>query len=134
VSELTVRPSGPLAGTVRVPGDKSISHRAVMLSAVAEGTTRVGGLLFSDDVRSTMSAFRAMGVAMEESGGTLAVHGRGPGALVSPSAALDLGNSGTSLRLLTGLLAGLPLIATNLPMFEVCSRISSLLEGGSHGR
>ena len=102
-----VQPGGALRGTLRVPGDKSISHRAVMLGALAEGTTRVSGFLNGEDCLCTMQAFRAMGVRIEQQGDTeLAVHGVGLRGLRAPAAALDLGNSGTSMRLMAGLMSG----------------------------
>ncbi|MFP6682695.1 MAG: 3-phosphoshikimate 1-carboxyvinyltransferase [Gammaproteobacteria bacterium] len=92
---------------MRVPGDKSISHRAVMLSSIADGTTEITDCLMSEDVRSTIAAFRAMGVTIDEQvPGRLSIDGRGFGALAAPAGHLDLGNSGTSIRLLAGLLAG----------------------------
>ncbi len=109
MTELRVGPRGPLKGSVRVPGDKSISHRALMLSAVARGSTVIRGLLFSGDVASTANALGSMGVHMEEDEhkAWLKVHGKGPAALRAPEGELDLGNSGTGMRLLAGLLAGL---------------------------
>jgi 3-phosphoshikimate 1-carboxyvinyltransferase len=92
---------------MRVPGDKSISHRAVMLGAIAEGTTEVEGFLEGADCLATLQAFREMGVQIEYlPGERLIIHGVGLHGLQSPSAILDLGNSGTSIRLLAGLLAG----------------------------
>ena len=102
-----VRPSGPLRGEIRVPGDKSISHRAVMLGAVADGDTRIRGLLEGEDVLATVAAFRSMGVEIEgPSDGEAIVHGVGREGLRAPAAAIDLGNAGTAMRLLAGLLAG----------------------------
>lgn len=99
-------PSGPLKGTIRVPGDKSISHRSIMLGALAVGETRVSGLLEGEDVLATAAAMRAMGASVERVGeGQWSVHGVGVGALLQPQAPLDMGNSGTSTRLLMGLVA-----------------------------
>lgn len=99
-------PSGPLRGTIRVPGDKSISHRSIMLGALAVGETRVTGLLEGEDVLSTAAAMRAMGASVERIGeGEWSVHGVGVGALLQPEAPLDMGNSGTSTRLLMGLVS-----------------------------
>lgn len=99
-------PSGPLKGEVRVPGDKSISHRSIMLGALAVGETRVTGLLEGEDVLATAAAMRAMGASVERVGeGEWSVHGVGVGALLQPEAPLDMGNSGTSTRLLMGLVA-----------------------------
>lgn len=106
-ARLIVQPGGRLGGLLRVPGDKSISHRAVMLGSIAHGTTAVSGCLMGEDVRATIAAFRAMGVVIEaHDDGRLAIEGRGYAALTRPAAALDMGNSGTSIRLLAGLLAG----------------------------
>ena len=110
---LTVWPSGTLHGELQVPGDKSISHRAVMLGSIAIGTTDITGCLMGDDVRSTIAAFRAMGVLIKEQGsGRLSIEGRGWDGLVVPSNQLDMGNSGTSIRLMAGLLAGAGISAT----------------------
>lgn len=112
--ELTVRPGGALNGRLRVPGDKSMSHRAVMFGALAEGTTEIRDCLLGEDVRATMAAFRAMGVRIEEldEGRLIRVHGAGQGGLRAPTEVLDLGNSGTSIRLITGILAGAGIPAT----------------------
>ena len=102
-----VRPSGPLRGDIRVPGDKSISHRSIMFGAIADGRTCVRGLLEGEDVLATVEAFRSMGVTIEGPvDGEAVIHGVGRDGLRAPDAAIDLGNSGTSMRLLTGLLAG----------------------------
>lgn len=102
----TVAPGGLPQGTVRVPGDKSISHRSVMLGSLAEGITEVTGFLDGEDCLSTMKAFQAMGVRIERLSDTsLRVHGVGLHGLNPPAQALDLGNSGTSMRLMSGLLA-----------------------------
>ena len=99
-------PSGPLRGTIRVPGDKSISHRSIMLGALAVGETRVSGLLEGEDVLATAAAMRAMGASVERLGeGEWSVHGVGVGALLQPEAPLQMGNSGTSTRLLMGLIS-----------------------------
>lgn len=98
-----------VGGTVRVPGDKSISHRALLLGALAHGTTRIRGLLQGEDCRATLAALRALGTEVDASAdGTIAVRGRGPEALNEPERVLDAGNSGTTMRLLAGLLAGRP--------------------------
>jgi 3-phosphoshikimate 1-carboxyvinyltransferase len=108
-----VRPGGVLRGAVRVPGDKSISHRAVMLGALAEGRTRVSGFLEGEDCLRTLQAFQAMGVRVERAGATaLVVHGVGLGGLKAPARELDLGNSGTSMRLMAGLMSGQPFATT----------------------
>lgn len=105
--EFQLLPGGVISGEARVPGDKSISHRSIMLGALAEGTTRVSGFLEGEDALATVAAFRAMGVAIEgPEDGEVAVHGVGLHGLRAPVAALDMGNSGTSMRLIAGLLAG----------------------------
>jgi 3-phosphoshikimate 1-carboxyvinyltransferase len=105
--------SGPLSGAVRVPGDKSISHRALMLSALAVGTSRIDGLLEGEDVLATAAAMRAMGAMIERgTDGAWTVAGVGVGGLLQPESALDMGNSGTSTRLLMGLVASHPIAAT----------------------
>lgn len=101
-----VRRGGPLTGRVRVPGDKSISHRAVMLGSLAEGTTRISGLLEGEDVLCTLGAFRAMGVEADgPNQGRLTIHGVGIHGLRAPGQPLDMGNSGTAMRLMAGLLS-----------------------------
>lgn len=110
---LSLRTDGPLRGTVRVPGDKSISHRALMLGALAVGETRITGLLDGEDVLATAAALRAMGVTIERRPDReWRVHGVGVGGLLQPQTALDMGNSGTSTRLLMGLIASHPITAT----------------------
>jgi 3-phosphoshikimate 1-carboxyvinyltransferase len=105
-------PAG-LGGTVTVPGDKSISHRALMLGALAVGETRIEGLLEGEDVLATAGAMRAMGADIQrDDDGVWHVHGVGVGGLMQPAQALDMGNSGTSTRLLMGLLASHGLTAT----------------------
>ena len=100
-------PGGRVGGEVRVPGDKSISHRAAMLGAIAEGTTEIRGFLEGADCIATLEAIAAMGIGVERAGaGIVRVRGAGLGGLRAPTSALDLGNSGTSMRLLAGLLAG----------------------------
>ncbi len=102
-----VQPGGKLTGELRVPGDKSISHRAIMLGSIAEGVTHVTGFLEGEDALATLSAFREMGVTIEgPDNGEVTIHGVGMNGLSLPDNALDLGNSGTSIRLLCGLLAG----------------------------
>ncbi len=104
---------GPLRGRIRVPGDKSISHRSIMLGALAVGRTQVTGLLEGEDVLSTAAAMRAMGATIERhEGGTWTIDGVGVGGLLQPRTALDMGNSGTSTRLLMGLVASHPITAT----------------------
>jgi 3-phosphoshikimate 1-carboxyvinyltransferase len=104
--------SGPLTGSIRVPGDKSISHRALMLGALAVGQTRISGLLEGHDVLATAAAMRAMGADIGRDGDDWTVHGVGVGGLLQPALALDMGNSGTSTRLLMGLVASHPITVT----------------------
>jgi len=110
---LSLVADGALAGSVRVPGDKSISHRALMFGALAVGETVIDGLLEGEDVHATASAMRAMGATIEAGAdGRWHVHGLGVGGLMQPAAALDMGNSGTSTRLLAGLVASHAISAT----------------------
>jgi len=139
-------PSGPLKGTIRVPGDKSISHRSIMLGALAVGETRVTGLLEGEDVLATAAAMRAMGATVERTGeGEWAVSGVGVGALLQPQAPLDMGNSGTSTRLLMGLIASHAISATFIgdaslskrPMgrvIEPLSQMGAAFEASEGGR
>ncbi|WP_168844945.1 3-phosphoshikimate 1-carboxyvinyltransferase [Sphingomonas sp. S2M10] len=110
---LTLAARGPLRGTVTVPGDKSISHRAIMFSALAVGESRIEGLLEGEDVLATAAAMRAMGAQVERGDDDIwRVHGVGVGGLQQPAQALDMGNSGTSTRLLMGLVASHGITAT----------------------
>jgi 3-phosphoshikimate 1-carboxyvinyltransferase len=110
---MTFEPRGPLTGSVRVPGDKSISHRALMLSALAVGESRIEGLLEGEDVHATAAALRAMGAdVVRGDDGVWQVRGVGVGGLLQPRGALDMGNSGTSTRLLMGLVASHAITAT----------------------
>ncbi len=102
-----VTPGSTLHGTLRVPGDKSISHRAIMLGAIAEGITEINGFLTGEDTLATLSAFRAMGVPIDgPTLGNVTIQGVGLHGLIAPTTPLYLGNSGTSMRLLAGLMAG----------------------------
>lgn len=105
-------PTGALKGAIRVPGDKSISHRSLMLGALAVGETRISGLLEGEDVLATAAAMTAMGATIEKQDDTWSVHGVGVGGLLQPDHALEMGNSGTSTRLLMGLVASHPLTVT----------------------
>ena len=106
-TKFIVKPGGTIQGTCRVPGDKSISHRAIMLGAIAQGTTQVKGFLQGEDTLATLAAFTAMGVSIEkDKNGHVTIQGVGLHGLPSPKAPLYLGNSGTSMRLLSGLMAG----------------------------
>jgi 3-phosphoshikimate 1-carboxyvinyltransferase len=98
---------GPITGAIRVPGDKSVSHRAVMLAALADGTSRIEGFLEGEDTRATAAVFARMGVRFEApTAGVRIVHGVGVDGLQAPDAPLDCGNAGTAMRLLAGVLSG----------------------------
>lgn len=103
---LTAIPARALAGTIRVPGDKSISHRALILGALATGRTRITGLLEADDVMATAKAVAALGAELRRDNGAIEVKGQGVGGLRAPAEALDFGNSGTGSRLMLGVVAG----------------------------
>ncbi|MBZ6378287.1 3-phosphoshikimate 1-carboxyvinyltransferase [Pacificimonas flava] len=107
--ELALSAPGSLSGRIRVPGDKSISHRSLMFGALAVGRTQVTGLLTGEDVLATASALRAMGASIDIEDGSALIEGVGVGGLLQPQDVIDLGNSGTSARLLMGLLATHPL-------------------------
>jgi 3-phosphoshikimate 1-carboxyvinyltransferase len=112
MSQMRIRPSGPLRGHIRVPGDKSISHRALILGAIADGASRIENYLPAADCRATLGAIRAIGVEVEEVSGTsLVIHGRGLRGLQEPSDLVDCVRSGTTMRLLAGLLAGQPFLS-----------------------
>jgi 3-phosphoshikimate 1-carboxyvinyltransferase len=111
-SPLVARRSGPLKGSVRVPGDKSISHRALIFGAMTVGETRIEGLLEGEDVLNTAQAMRALGASVERTGeGAWRVHGVGVGGFREPETVLDFGNSGTGCRLVMGAVAGCPITA-----------------------
>ncbi len=115
---VTISPGGPVHGRLRVPGDKSISHRYALLAALADGTSSIGNYAPGADCASTLQCLRALGVdiRLEPSGAgggaTVTIAGRGPGGLLPAAAALDAGNSGTTMRLLAGILAGHPFDST----------------------
>jgi len=113
----------PLAGVASVPGDKSISHRALMLGGIAQGETTVSGLLEGEDVLRTAQAMRAMGAEVTRNAdGIWSIHGRGVGGLAEPGAVLDLGNSGTGARLLMGLVAAHPFVSIFTGDESLCNR------------
>lgn len=118
-----VEPGGSLIGSIRVPGDKSMSHRSVMLGAIAQGRTEVSGFLEGEDALATVAAFRAMGVRIEgPKAGKLAIEGVGLHGLKPPAQSLDMGNSGTSIRLLSGILAGQSFDTTLAGDISLCKR------------
>jgi 3-phosphoshikimate 1-carboxyvinyltransferase len=104
----TISAASSLSGTVPLPGDKSISHRYAMLAAIAEGTSVIGHFAASRDCHSTLECLRSLGVEVRESGATVTIKGRGLRGLQAPARMLDAGNSGTTIRLLSGILAGHP--------------------------
>src|SRR5882762_1509670 len=109
MSAATITPARRLSGRLRVPGDKSIAHRYALLAALAEGRSTLTDFAPGADCRSTLACLRGLGVdVVEGPAGTITLLGRGLGALRSPSSALDAGNSGTTMRLLAGVLAGHP--------------------------
>lgn len=106
MASLTITPGRPLQGTISVPGDKSITHRAIILTALASGMSRVSRYCRGEDCLNTMRAFQDLGVHIDESVDELSVHGKGLWGLIEPNGPIDCGNSGTGIRLLAGLLAG----------------------------
>ena len=114
IYDFSVKPGGKVAGRIQVPGDKSISHRALIIGAIAEGVTHIKGFLASSDCISTRSALQAMGVKIEGDAAStdVTVHGVGSQGLRAPAAELDLGNAGTAMRILCGVLAGQPFTST----------------------
>jgi 3-phosphoshikimate 1-carboxyvinyltransferase len=121
--EFKLMPGGAISGEARVPGDKSMSHRAIMLGALAEGVTRVSGFLEGDDALATVAAFRDMGVVIDgPQEGRVTINGVGLHGLQAPAQPLDMGNSGTSIRLLSGLLAGQSFASELTGDESLCSR------------
>src|SRR5436853_868224 len=105
---MKILPASSIKGRMRLPGDKSMSHRAAMLAAIATGTTNITNFATSADCASTLSCIEGLGIEVGRAGTTVTVNGRGKLGLAAPSAPLDCGNSGTSMRLLAGILAGQP--------------------------
>jgi 3-phosphoshikimate 1-carboxyvinyltransferase len=144
-SPLTARRAGALKGAARVPGDKSISHRALIFGALTVGETRIAGLLEGEDVLHTANAMRALGAKVERTGeGQWRVHGVGVGGFRAPNGVLDFGNSGTGCRLVMGAVGGCPISATfdgdaslrRRPMqriLEPLARIGARAESASDG-
>lgn len=129
--------SGPLRGELTVPGDKSISHRAVMFGALAEGTTRITGFLMGEDCLSTIDCFRKMGVQIDVTPEAVTVRGAGKHGLRAPADTLYTGNSGTTTRLLCGILAGQSFSCRMTGDASICKRpmgrvITPLREMGAH--
>ncbi len=105
MSKFIAKPVTTLSGELKVPGDKSISHRSIMLGSLSRGITKVSGFLEGEDALSTLKAFQAMGVKIERDGNNVTIYGVGVNGLKAPKHPLDLGNSGTSVRLMLGILA-----------------------------
>ena len=105
MSKFIAKPATTLSGELKIPGDKSISHRSIMLGSLSEGVTKVSGFLEGEDALSTLKAFQAMGVKIEREDDNVTIHGVGIHGLKNPEKPLDLGNSGTSIRLMSGILA-----------------------------
>lgn len=112
----------PLRGEIVIPGDKSISHRSVMFGAISQGVTEVTHFLKSADCLSTISCFRKMGIAIEEENGVLCIHGRGLHGLTAPTEILNTGNSGTTTRLISGILAGQAFTSHLIGDASICRR------------
>src|ERR1700690_1904392 len=107
MADLRIQPSSGIRGELSLPGDKSISHRSVLFASIADGDTHISGFLTGEDTQNTANAMRAMGIDIEGVGTErLVVHGKGLDGLSEPASVLDLGNSGTGMRLIAGLLAG----------------------------
>src|ERR1700690_314229 len=102
---VVIRPAKTLSGSVRLPGDKSISHRYAMLGGIAEGATKLENFSTGADCASTLGCLRALGVQWERNGGSVVIHGNGA-KLQAPNAPLDCGNSGSTIRMLSGILDG----------------------------
>src|SRR5690242_16268690 len=101
-------PAQALVGTVNLPADKSISHRAALLAAIADGTTMIDNYANSEDCSATLACLEGFGVKIERDGSRISVTGRGKNGLIAPTQPLDCGNSGTAMRLISGILAGQP--------------------------
>lgn len=133
-----------LSGTVEIPGDKSISHRSVMFGALAEGTTTVTNFLAGEDCLSTISCFRKLGIEIKQEEENVIIHGKGFNGLVEPGEILDVGNSGTTIRLMLGILSGQPFFSTLVgdssiakrPMTRVTNplkRMGAAIDGRNNG-
>lgn len=146
VGKITLRPlTKPIVGNVEVPGDKSISHRAVIIGSMAKGTTKVTNFLNGEDCLHTIDAFKALGVSIEQTGTHLTIQSSGLSTLREPKQPLYFGNSGTTARLMLGLLAGLPFhsviygdpFLTERPMTRVLTpiyRMGATIEGRQNGQ
>ena len=134
---LTARRGGPLQGRIRVPGDKSISHRALILGALTVGESTVAGLLEGEDVLHTAAAMRALGARLERTpDGLWRIHGVGVGGFAQPAGPLDFGNSGTGCRLAIGAVAGNAVTATfdRRRLLAQAADAARARSAGAHGR
>jgi len=122
MKQFKLKPGGVLRGSIRVPGDKSISHRSVILGSLAAGKSKVSGFLQGEDSLNTLRAFQKMGVSIEKDGDRLSIEGVGLHGLRAPDSELDLGNSGTAMRLMCGVLAGQAFDATLVGDSSLSSR------------
>jgi 3-phosphoshikimate 1-carboxyvinyltransferase len=107
-----ISPAGSVSGSIQLPGDKSISHRYAMLAAIAEGPTKISNYSSGADCQSTLACVRALGAGVESNDGVVCIHGQGLDGLHQPAAALDAGNSGSTIRMLSGILAAQPFVST----------------------
>jgi 3-phosphoshikimate 1-carboxyvinyltransferase len=107
-----ISPATSVSGAIQLPGDKSISHRYAMLAAIAEGPTKLSNYSSGADCQSTLACMRALGATIETKEGVVCIHGRGLDGLLEPAAALDAGNSGSTIRMLSGILAAQPFVTT----------------------
>lgn len=142
---LTIKPGIKLEGTCRVPGDKSISHRAVMLGGISQGKTKIKGFLTGEDCLSTLRCFKQMGVDVEETGDVMVIKGKGLCGLREPEDVLNAGNSGTTMRLMSGILSGQSFMSVvtgdsslrNRPMDRIAvplRQMGARIEGREGGR
>src|SRR5215472_6011998 len=103
-----IRRASSISGSITLPGDKSISHRYAMIAAIAEGASRISNYSTGADCHSTLGCLRALGIHVEQNGAEVVVHGKGLDGLSEPKAELDAGNSGSTIRMISGILAGQP--------------------------
>ena len=105
-----ISPAGAIGGAIRLPGDKSISHRYGILASIAQGTSKIHNYSSGADCHSTLGCMRALGIEIEVDGKEVLIHGKGPRGLQAPAAQLDAGNSGSTIRMLSGILAAQPFV------------------------
>lgn len=109
---MEIKKANHIKGQIHIPGDKSISHRGVMFGAIADGTTELTGFLDGADCRSTIACFQKMGIAIKQDADHVVIQGKGLHGLTEPRNILDVGNSGTTTRLISGILSGCPFTST----------------------